>query len=94
MKSKEYAELYLKAEDKDKIVVEIANMFLKEISTIIDMRNAKSTNAIISILNDLNQKWIKFASIVNSKYPVTPPILYSGFKNLAYKAVPQVKEFW
>lgn len=94
MKAKEYADKYLKSDEKEKEIVEIARLFLLEIETLSNARNAKFDRALIPICKELEQKWHKFASLVNAKLPVTKPIMYSGFKNLVKKASPELYILW
>jgi hypothetical protein len=94
MKAKEYAEKYLQSDEKEKTIVEIARLFLLEIESLSNARNAKFDKALIPICKELNNKWIKFAEIVNKKFPITQPISYFGFKNLISKAFPELFVLW
>ena len=82
MKAKDYADKFFSAENKREALVEIARSFLAEIVTLSNARNAKFARALVPICKELNQKWVKFAGIVNKKYPVSEPVKYTGFKEL------------
>lgn len=94
MKAKEYADRYLKSENKDNELCEIMRAFFNEIKEIQEKRNARSNDAMITILNEQHQKWQKFAGIINARLPVTRPILYMGFKNTIHHAIPELRELW
>lgn len=94
MKAKEYAENYLKSDNKEKELVEIARSFLCEIETLSKARNAKFDTALIPICKELNQKWMTFATLVNKKLPVSEPISYGGFKELVKYASPELHILW
>jgi len=94
MKAKEYAELYMQSEDRDKTIVEIGIQFLKDTTALIKARNAQTDTACSSILNEINGKWISFATIVNRKFPVISPIKYTGYKELIHEASPAMLSFW
>jgi hypothetical protein len=94
MKAKEYADMYIKAENKQDEAVKIVKMFLQEIIDLSKARNAKFDRALIPICKDLNQKWVKYAQLVNKHYPVTEPIKYSGFKGVIEKFNPELYQLW
>lgn len=94
MKAKEFAEQYLKADDKTSESVKIARQFLSDFEYMKHIRNAKSDAAIISLLNEFDNKWKTYAMLVNNKLPVTAPILYNGFRNIIYLRFPDLKEYW
>lgn len=94
MKAKEYAEKYMQSDEKEKTIVEIAKLFLHEIESLSNARNAKFSKALIPICKELDNKWMKFAEIVNKKLPITQPISYLGFKNLVKKASPELYTLW
>ena len=92
MKAKEYAKKYLDSEGKE--FANIAIQFLNEIGELAKLRNVKTDFGLIPICKELNKKWFKFAQIINSKYPVTKPILYNGFQNLVKKSSPDLYKLW
>ncbi len=97
MKAKQYAEKYTNSslEEKDKTLYEIARMFIGEIDELKRARNAKFDRALLPILKELNQKWMKFAEIVNTKYyPKTQPIKYEGFQEIVRVYFPPLFQFW
>ena len=94
MRAKDYADRYISSENKKETVVEIARDFLIEIETLSEARNAKFDKALIPICKELNKKWVKFADIVNKKYPVSEPIKYTGFKELVQRASPELYVLW
>ena len=94
MKAKQYASKYLQSDDKIAAAVDIARQFLDEITELADTRKVQSSIGLISICRELDQKWIKFAEIVNKKYPATQPIRYSGFRALVEKASLELYKLW
>ena len=63
MKAKEYANKY-KENPSDEVLGKIAIDMLVEIKTISELRHAKSGEALISILNEMINKWRAFALLV------------------------------
>lgn len=94
MKAKEYAVMYFEAENKYQVSEKIMVMFIMEIKTLIEARNAKYDRALIPICNELDNKWRKFASIVNANYPAAPVFKYTGFQNVVKSAMPELYELW
>ena len=94
MKAKDYANKFIVAENKNDTLVEIAKEFLGEIEALAKARNAKLNSALIPICKELNQKWCKFAYIVNKKYSESDPIKYTGFKEVLKHASPEIYSLW
>jgi len=97
MKAKEYIELIKGCETKEEIpskVMEILSMFIVEIATLIEIRNAKTKPAIKSIITELNRKWIAFVSLLNKNnintygINVTTKTFYAA----VIMAVPETKD--
>ncbi len=95
MKAKEYLQKFSEATDRDVCLVEIGRMFIGEINELAKMRNAKFDRALIPIVEELNQKWLKFALLVNNKfYQVTPLVKYEGFIELLKHFSPELFKLW
>ena len=94
MKAKDYADKYISSKNKNKAIVEIAKAFWTEIEITSNARNIKLDMALIPILKELNKKWMKFAGIVNKKYPVSEPIKYTAFKELVQDVSPELYAHW
>ena len=90
MKAKEYATKYIQSDDKYKVIIDIGKEFLNEITELAETRKVKSDKALVPICKELDQKWIKFAEIVNKKYPASQPIRYAGFRLLIQQASPEL----
>jgi hypothetical protein len=94
MKAKEYAENYMKSDNKNDEIINIARSFLTEIDIMAKARNAKMDSALIPICRELNQKWITFATLVNKKLPISEPIKYTGFTDLVKTYSPELFILW
>ena len=67
MRAKEYYNLLLKCEDNEAFTVQINDIlrsFILEIETLIKIRSAKSSEACVSIVQELNKKWVSFVSLI------------------------------
>ena len=82
MKAKEYAEKY-KANPTPQCLGRIAVEMLVEVKGIAESRHAKSDDALISILNEVINKWRAFAKIVGDE-----SISTDGLKQLIVKDFP------
>lgn len=69
MKTKEYVQKFISEYEKgfDQAVVNIYNGLIGEFETLIKARNVKSTQGLISILNDLDKKWRNISVKVNTQ---------------------------
>jgi len=94
MKAKELAQQYLNSNNKSEESVKIAMAFLSDLQKMMIARNIRSDDAVISLLNEFENKWKTYAALVNEKLPVTKPILYDGFRNIIYLSLPDLKEYW
>jgi len=94
MKAKEYYDQIVNETDKKKEILVIANAFLQEAKSIMEMRHAKSNQAVISILDEQNKKFIKFASLVNADDTFDFDIKYTGFKEYVRLELPKVYDEW
>lgn len=84
MKAKEYAAMLTPMSDK--AIKQVADLFLREINELSELRHAKSNAAMISILDEQDQKWQALARIV----PVAP----NGFDIIIESAFPDVYQIW
>lgn len=84
MKAKEYAKKY-NDNPTTETLAKIANSFMREIEELILLRHAKSNSACIAILNELDQKWSKFSSLV-------PDVRRNGFRLLVKELLPEMIE--
>jgi hypothetical protein len=90
MKAKEYAEKLWQSKDFDSAIAEIGREFIKETVVISELRHVKLGMGFANVVKELNQKWIKFAEIVNTKYyPTSEPIKYDGYLNLLMAYSPE-----
>ncbi|NCB44075.1 MAG: hypothetical protein EOM59_15875 [Clostridia bacterium] len=94
MKAKEFAQQYLNSNNKSEESVKIAMAFLSDFQKMMIARNIRSVDAVTSLLNEFENKWKIYATLVNEKLPVTTPILYNGFRNIIYLSCPNLKEYW
>ena len=94
MKAKEYYEQYLKADNKEQEILVIARSFLDEIKQLMESRHAKSNASIIAILEELNKKWMRFASLANTDENSDYEVKYRAFRELIKKYFPLVYDAW
>lgn len=80
MKAKDYAKKY-NDNPTNETLVEVANLFVKEIGELIESRHAKSNSACIAILKELDQKWVAFSNL-------SPGISRNGFRILVQEFFP------
>lgn len=83
MKAKQYAAKY-----NGNNLGEIAFEFTKEIGELVTIRQVKTDSGIVSILNELNQKWKAFCRLIDSK------AREDGFQIAVKEIMPEVYEFW
>lgn len=91
MRAKEYAQMYLKSDNKNVTGVEILKMFIDETVELMNKRNIKLNSGVISLFNEQHRKYQSYASIVNGKLPIRQPLLYDGYKNAMFKVFPGLK---
>ncbi len=92
MKAKEYAELYLKSDNKNEKAVEIVRMFAAEFDSLIRQRNITENQAVISLFKEVDKKYQVYVSIVNKKLPIRQPLLYHGFRHTMFRQFPELKQ--
>lgn len=96
MKSKEYAQKYLEADYKDSenVLAEINSDIFNEMKTLIDQRKIKHDHQLLPIIKDTDQKFRKFATIVNADNRRSHNIKPAGFLNVLAVKMPQIAEFY
>ena len=95
MRAKDYFERFEKAHDRSHESMMILKDFLLEIDKMCKMRQVKYDRGIIPILMELNDKWIKFALMVNNKlYPVTGYLHTGAFISGLKSTMPEVYQYW
>ena len=92
MKAKEYAKQFLESADEKEIVI-IANQFIREIGAIGKARGINSDYAMMSIITELDLKWIAFANIVNKRLNLHA-IKSDGFANSLQQVFPDIYDCW
>lgn len=91
MKAKDYVKQFADANGGTEVLVEIGRSFLKEIEILAKARNVKTDSGLIQIVKELQQKWLKFADMVNTTYyPKERPIKPGGFLELLRMASPEL----
>ncbi len=99
MKAKEYAQLLTIASDDPNpdcfknVAIEVSKQFITETQALIKARNAISNQAVINILNEMDQKWRKFAAIVNKDLEIDI-IKYDGYESMIGQAAPMAAVVW
>lgn len=95
MKAKEYFEKLNLADNKDQELVNISRLFINELIDLKKKRNIKYDHALIPILNELDNKWRKFAFMYNEKNTNSDfSVKYSGFKSIINLYFSKVYDYW
>jgi len=87
MRARDYAKIYFDAPN-DLTLVDIANDMLEEISKLIETRHAKTNEAGLAILNEINDKWKAFARIVGNG------VKKDGLENAIEHLYPNIYKVW
>ena len=86
MKAKDYAKRYAEQGETNEALIQVCFDMIKEFETIATARHAKSDQAALSIIRELEQRWKAFSRLTN-----TNP---GGFRYMVKKLMPEtVAEF-
>ena len=81
MKAKDYAKRYLEQGETNEALMQVCFDMLKEFETIANTRNAKSDEAALAIICEIEQRWKAFSRLTN-----TNP---GGFRYMVKKLMPE-----
>ena len=68
MKAKEFVKMFIGASDKEKMLVEISQLFIGDIVKLVETRHAKKDDAIRSCIVEVADKYKSFAKKINVHY--------------------------
>ncbi len=94
MKAKEYAERVLKCstnQEMAKAIADCAREFLLEFDKIRKIRNIQTDKSLIPLVREFDQKFKRFAQIVNA---TTPSVNPEGFLKLLQHVAPDTVKFY
>lgn len=96
MKSKEYADRYIKCdyEVADDVLASIVSDIFNEMKAILKARNIKNDQQLIPIVKDTDQKFRKFAMIVNTNPNRAHNIKPTGFLSMLKYKLPNVYDYY
>ncbi len=86
MKAKEYAKLFNENRSVDTLV-NISTQFVKECIDLINLRNAKTNSAIVSVFEEQDKKWRAFARLIEGVKP-------DGFEQIVKLQLPEIHKVW
>ncbi len=86
MKAKEYAERFSLVLDKDDELYKIVYEFILEVKSLCGQRRVRSDESLISVIKEVNDKWVAFARMSDGL--VNP----DGFRLYLLKCIPTTRE--
>jgi hypothetical protein len=100
MKAKEYANkiIDVPSEELDKMLYSIAMDLFAELTALVKSRHCACDSAYTAVFDEIDNKWITIARIVNEHYK-SKIMKLTGFRNLAFSVadkagMPQMRMVW
>jgi hypothetical protein len=88
MKAKDYAEIYEKAVEKNKAIIQICNEFIRETKSLVKTRKVQTASGLNGVLREQRQKWIAFSRQTKGV------LKEDGFELLMKQQVPEIGRYF